>query len=176
MSLFGCLPPLHSPNHFLCCSTSTLSFVLFVGFILLPAASPSMVIQTALGTPHSLFPDPFTSVKSSTNIGPDSPYKIPFSSFDHDAPLLFLDPSDVRACPGCCEAFSSSSSALSPLSLSASSSFSVVNRTVLLTMAALEACSPTINFLTGHECMHVALERKGARAVVIVDDSIEPGL
>ena len=122
------------------------------------------------GVPFSLFPSPITAVKAYATIGQNTYYDEEFSSFDHNAPLVFLDPSDSQACPDCCKGFSPSFSVpLSPLAASL-----VVNRTVLLRNVDLEKCSPTIGLVQGFEHMLVALEAAGARAVIVVTLAVVP--
>jgi len=123
------------------------------------------------GVPSSLFPSPITVVKAFNTVGQNTYYDEEFSSFDHNAPLVFLDPSDSQACPDCCKSFSHSFSVpLSPLAASL-----VVNRTVLLRNTDLEKCSPTIGFVQGFERMFVTLEAAGARAVIKVTTAVVPG-
>ena len=156
-------------------SNTVSTFVLFALALLLlqfPSASPSMLILTELGTASPLFTSPFYSVKAFSAIGPDSPYKLEYSSLDHSAPLVYLSPSDPSSCPSCCEAFSPYSN----LPLSPEVSSLVANHSVVLNRAEVEACSPTVNLVSGFEKLHVALELAGARAVVFVETSYEPGL
>ena len=144
-----------------------------LGLLLLPSSvSPSMLVLTASGARSPKFPVSISSVKAFSDIGPDSLYKSEFSSLDHDAPLVYLDPTDKESCPRCCDAFSPHSSLpLSPIVASL-----VANKTVMFRRDYVESCSPLVNVVSGFDKMHVVLENAGARAVVFVCTSIVPGV
>ena len=136
---------------------------------LLPLASPSMLVHTTSGAP--LFPSPITSIHAFSSIGCNKFYEIEFSSFDQEAPLVLIVPKDTQSCPDCCNTFSPSSS----LPLSSAVVSLVANKTVLMKSQDLEACSPSINFITGYETVHIALVAAGAKAVIMVDHPVVPG-
>ena len=141
-------------------------------FVLLPSVSPSMLVQTDTGDPHSLFNGPFPAVKSFHAIGPDSQYLQEFSSLDQSAPLVYLDPADSKSCPGCCDSFSPSSSL--PLSLEVASL--VANKTVVMKYTEVSPCAPRVDTVSGFETMHIALDRAGARAVIMITFAYVPGV
>jgi len=133
-----------------------------------------MLVQEPPGTPVSLFPHPITVVKSFTLIGPDSPYSTAFSSLDHEAPLVFVSPSDDEQCPGCCKSFSAfSRNHNHPLSPAAASL--VANKTVVFRIKDLAFCTPDIRATSGVEVLYLALVAGGAKAIIMVDYSKEPG-
>ena len=158
------------------------SHLLLLLLLQIPSASPSMLFQTAGGQALDLFPSSIPSVKAFSAIGPNYPYELAFSTLDHPnhsaaplhgaAPLLYLDPSDSSTCPRCCSSFSPSTTLpLSPPVVSL-----VANRTVVISAEAAQSCSPVVNQISGFETMHVALGSAGARAVIIVETGVIPGV
>ena len=164
-----------SACHFTLCVTSSVAqFAMkkmhgLLLLSLLPLASPSMLVHTTSGAP--LFPSPITSIHAFSSIGCNKFYEIEFSSFDQEAPLVLIVPKDTQSCPDCCNIFSPSSS----LPLSSAVVSLVANKTVLMKSQDLEACSPSINFITGYETVHIALVAAGAKAVIMVDHPVVPG-
>jgi len=154
-------------------------FLLLIGMVRLPSASPSMVVEIPSGSEappetEEFFSTPITSIKAFTTIGLNSHYDEEFSSISHDAPLVFVAPADDSACPGCCKSFACPTDSPShPLSPVASSL--LAGRTVVLRTTDLQACFPTVNAITGYDRVHMVLSEAGVAAVILVYISVDPG-